>query len=316
MAVNLYGIRAENLYIPEPLEKKTFLFSAGEVQVRLPDIKGCERLIIESRYPDSQDILEIALIINAAENFSGFSGLVSVFLPYLSYSRQDRVCYPGEANSLETFVSLLATQQSFKSRGRVITWDVHSKKALDAFKSWGISFLNIGAESLIKKFGNSVDASYVVVSPDAGAVDRANAVASTLGCKTVVYGEKKRDPKDGSIVGTLVKDKNGDEPDLSGNKVLIVDDICDGGRTFIELAKVLRNCGAEEVVLYVTHGIFSKGFNVFNENGSLLIDRILTPNLFPGVKVPAEESYTVGCPEIPPLVPIVQTLPPPFTPAN
>lgn len=311
MAVNLYGIRAENLYIPEPLEKKTFLFSAGEVQVRLPNIKECERLIIESRYPDSQDILEIALIINAAEKFSGFSGFVTVFLPYLPYSRQDRVCYPGEANSLEAFAALLTAQQVFKSRGRVITWDVHSKKAHDAFKN--ISLLNIGADSLIKKFGDSVDASYVVVSPDAGAVDRANAVASTLGCKTIVYGEKKRDSNDGSIVGTLVKDKNGDEPDLSGNKVLIVDDICDGGRTFIELAKVLRNCGAEEVVLYVTHGIFSKGFNVFNENRSLLIDRILTPNLFPGVKVPTEESYRVESSEIPPLVSIVQTLPPPFT---
>lgn len=314
MTVNLYGIRVENIYVPEPLEKKSFLFSAGEVQVRLPNIKGCERLIIESRYPDSQDILEIALIINAAEKFSGFSGIVTVFLPYLPYSRQDRVCYPGEANSLEAFAALLTAQQFFKTKGRVITWDVHSEKAHDAFKN--ISLLNIGADSLIKKFGNSVDASYVVASPDAGAVDRANAVASTLGCKTVIYGEKKRDSNDGSIVGTLVKDKNGDEPDLSGNKVLIVDDICDGGRTFIELAKVLRNCGAEEVVLYVTHGIFSKGFNVFNENGSLLINRILTPNLFPGVKVPAEESYTVGCHEIPPLLPIVQTLPPPFTLSN
>jgi ribose-phosphate pyrophosphokinase len=316
MAVNLYGIRAENLYVPEPLEKKTFLFSAGEVQVRLPDLIGCERLIIESRYPDSQDILEIALIVNAAEKFSGFSGFVTVFLPYLPYSRQDRVCYPGEANSLEAFVSLLAAQQSFKSKGRVITWDVHSKKAHDAFRGAGISFLNIGANALIKKFGDSVDASYVVASPDAGAVDRANAVASTLGCKTVVYGKKKRDSNDGSIIGTLVKDKNGDEPDLSGNKVLIVDDICDGGRTFIELAKVLRNCGAEEVVLYVTHGIFSKGFNVFNENGSLLINRILTPNLFPGIKFPTEESYTVGCHEVPPLVPIVQVLPPPLSLTN
>lgn len=308
MAVNIYGIRAKNLYIPEPLRKKTFMFSAGEVQVRLPDIRGYERLLIESAFPSSQDLIEIILISNAALKYPGFGGWITIFLPYLPYSRQDRICYQGEAHSLAALASLLKGQ--LRDKDLIVTWDVHSSKALDAFR--GVNFTNVGAESLIRKFGNALDSSYVVVSPDAGAVDRANAVAATLGCKTMIYGEKKRDSNDGSIVGTFVKDKDGSEPDLTDCKVLIVDDICDGGRTFIELAKVLRSHGAKEIVLYVTHGIFSKGFDVFREDGVLLIDRILTPNLFPGAKVPVEESYTVGCHEIPPLTPIVHVLPSPL----
>lgn len=309
MTVNLYGTCAENLYVPEPLEKKSFLFSAGEVQVRLPDVRKYERLIIESRFPSSQDLLEIILIINAANKYEGFNGWITVFLPYLPYSRQDRVCYPGEANSLAAIASLLKGQ--LRDKDRIVTWDVHSAKAYDAFR--GAQFTNVEAKELIGKFGDAVDSSYVVVSPDEGAKDRAKAVASALGCKTMIYGEKKRDSNDGSIVGTLIKDKEGNEPDLTGCKVLIADDICDGGRTFIELAKVLRNHGAKEVVLYVTHGIFSKGFDVFTENGVLLIDQILTPNLFPGAKVPVEESYTVGCHEVPSLTPIVQVLPSPLS---
>lgn len=290
MTVNIYGIRAKNLYIPEPLRKKTFMFSAGEVQVRLPDIRGYERLLIESAFPSSQDLIEIILISNAALKYPGFGGWITIFLPYLPYSRQDRICYQGEAHSLAALASLLKGQ--LRDKDLIVTWDVHSSKALDAFR--GVNFTNVGAESLIRKFGNALDSSYVVVSPDAGAVDRANAVASVLGCKTIIHGEKRRDSNDGSIIGTFVKDNDGNNPDLTDKKVLIVDDICDGGRTFIELAKVLRGLGAKEVVLYVTHGIFSKGFDVFTDNGVLLIDRILTPNLSPDVVIPSLPVQDVG----------------------
>lgn len=309
MTVKLFGVSADNPYVPEPLDKKSFLFSAGEVQVRLPDVKKYEGLLIESRFPSSQDFLEVILTINAANEYEGFNGWITVFLPYLPYSRQDRVCYPGEAKSLAAIAALLKGQ--LRDKDRVVTWDVHSAKAYDAFR--GVRFNNVGAESLIGKFGDAVDSSYVVVSPDAGAVNRANAVASVLGCKTIIHGEKRRDSNDGSIIGTIIKDKDGNSPDLTDKKVLIVDDICDGGRTFIELAKVLRSHGAKEVVLYVTHGIFSKGFDVFTDNGVLLIDRILTPNLFPDAVIPSLPVQDVGGFWSYPITPILQVIPSPLS---
>lgn len=279
MTVNLYGFSPESLYFPTLLEKKSFKFSAGEVQVRTPPLSGYDRLLIEARYPDSDEIIEIVLILNAISTLK-FGGQVALFLPYLPYSRQDRPCYTGEANSLSAVAKLLLSQ--FPDSGRVITWDVHSEKAFGAFCGLRNRLINVEVNFLIermRKFQYFWNIN-VVVSPDAGAVKRAQAAASFLGVD-VIYGNKKRDSEDGSIVGTSVADKDGNKPDLTGQRVLIVDDICDGGRTFIELARVLRDLSAKEIVLYVTHGIFSKGFDVFTEGDTPLIDTILTANLHP-----------------------------------
>lgn len=307
MVVKISGISAGNLYLPEPLEKKSFVFSAGEIQVRIPPLKGYESVLIESRYPTSQDIMEIVLTLDAINNSEGYEGSVTLFLPYLPYSRQDRVCYPGEAFSLYAFARVLSTQ--LRPKDKIITWDVHSNVSINKFSN----LCNITADSLItkllKKEGIEIDSSTVVVSPDKGAINRANLVAEAIGAATVIYGEKIRNPEDGKILGITVSDTEGGEPFILGKKVLIVDDICDGGRTFIELAKVLRDSGAQEITLYVTHGIFSKGFDVFNEGTGLLIDKILTPNLFPGVNPPLAASAEFITPgDNPQVAPIVYTL--------
>jgi ribose-phosphate pyrophosphokinase len=136
----------------------------------------------------------------------------------------------------------------------------------------------------------------VVVAPDKGAVKRATLVAESLISldtpERILFGEKVRDPGSGEILETLVLTRMGETfthltPDklapfpLKGKPMLIVDDICDGGRTFIELAKVLREFEPSEIILYVTHGIFSKGFEVFkDQNGKPLIDQFLIANPF------------------------------------
>ena len=86
----------------------------------------------------------------------------------------------------------------------------------------------------------------------------------------VIQAQKMRNLKTGEIIKTEILG------DVKGKKVLIADDICDGGRTFIELAKVLKNKGAVEVSLFITHGIFSKGLEVFEG----LIDAIYTTDSF------------------------------------
>ncbi|MEI8631794.1 phosphoribosyltransferase family protein [Vibrio sp. PP-XX7] len=86
----------------------------------------------------------------------------------------------------------------------------------------------------------------------------------------MIQAQKLRNLKTGEIIKTEVLG------DVKGKKVLIADDICDGGRTFVELAKVLKSEGATEISLFVTHGIFSKGFEVF----AGLIDVIYTTDSF------------------------------------
>lgn len=293
MAVKLYGTSPKSIPQTEEIEYKSFTFSAGEIQVRLPDISSYENLIIESKFPTSADLMEVFLIYSAINEVLNFDGSVTLFLPYLPYSRQDRTCYPGEAFSLYAFAKLLATQS--RNKDRVVTWDVHSEIAERIFKQQGLDLINVSVEDLLGRFlkkGVTFDPNAVIVAPDKGARLRASLGAKAIGSNEVFYAEKVRNPDDGSI--SSISFNSGVEGPFSfeGRHVLIVDDICDGGRTFIELAKVLRKENPSSITLYVTHGIFSRGFEVFFDSSkySLLIDRILTPNLFPGLEIPK------GCP--------------------
>lgn len=116
-----------------------------------------------------------------------------------------------------------------------------------------------------------IHSSVTVVAPDAGAAKKAFAVASYYRLP-LLTAAKVRDVKTGAIIRTELLGA----ATVAGRAALIVDDICDGGRTFIELAKVLRAAGADRVFLYVTHGIFSQGLGVF----AGLIDGVFTTDSF------------------------------------
>lgn len=286
MTVKLYGTSPRSIPQAEPLEYKSFTFSAGEIQVRLPDITEYENLVIESRFPSSQDLIQILMVYNAINEYTAYDGSVTLLLPYLPYSRQDRVCYPGEAFALSVLAKMLDTQR--RAKDKVVTWDAHSDASEKVFR--GMDFTNVSVESLIERFlkaGVTFDPETVVIAPDKGAWMRASLAARAIGSQEVIYAQKVRDSNDGSITAMTFGSAESNETDLQGKHILIADDICDGGRTFIELAKRVREFNPASITLYVTHGIFSRGFHVFYENNVLLIDRILTPNLFPGVQVPS-----------------------------
>ena len=120
-----------------------------------------------------------------------------------------------------------------------------------------------------------VSLSSVIICPDKGAVGRTQAIASAfekdMQDSAVVYCEKVRDPATGAITHTDVKTDS-----LAGMTAIITDDICDGGYTFIKIAEQLKAKGADRVVLFVTHGIFSKGLDVFDG----LIDHVFTTQSF------------------------------------
>jgi ribose-phosphate pyrophosphokinase len=98
---------------------------------------------------------------------------------------------------------------------------------------------------------------YSIVSPDAGALKKIYKVAAALDHIDVVECMKQRDLHTGKLSGFKVF-----EDDLSGRTCFIVDDICDGGGTFIGVAAELRKLGAAKIILLVSHGIFSKGYEL------------------------------------------------------
>ncbi|MNE49699.1 ribose-phosphate pyrophosphokinase [compost metagenome] len=121
----------------------------------------------------------------------------------------------------------------------------------------------------------------ILVAPDAGARKKVESLAKEFGFKGIVYANKVRNTRNGKILRTTVDsfvcgDEVLDLEDLKDENLLIVDDICDGGTTFIELAKVLKPYDLGSLSLYVTHGIFSAGIPRLTD----VFDRVYTMNTY------------------------------------
>lgn len=254
----------------------TLKFPGGEVQVRLDhqtkNVYGSKReTLLCANIRNSDDLMELLLLTDVVRR-EGIKN-VSLYMPYIPYARQDRVCYPGESLSLKVFCDLINAQKYDK----VTVWDAHSDVALALLNN--VSHLKLSTIL----FNNSVWFNdKVLISPDAGAMKKVGEAAKLLKAEMVV-AKKIRDPNTGEITGTDVDMAHLDRP--RGRKWLIVDDICDGGRTFIELAKRMNEMVSHNgIYLYVTHGIFSKGFDVFRETvpgkDIPLINQIYVANSF------------------------------------
>jgi ribose-phosphate pyrophosphokinase len=271
------------------ISRDLLVFSGGEVQVRLLDLPAqADSATLTQRIYDSNQFIELLLVTNALRERYGADFPVDLVCPYLPYARQDRVCYPGEAFSLKVACSLI-NAQGYRA---VTVFDTHSKVALGLLERCRnltpahlLAGYFAGLEQRDRRDGTSLRRETGIVSPDKGAVARASEVSRQYDLE-LVLAEKVRDPNDGKIVSTRVNCRH-----LASRNLLIVDDICDGGRTFIELARELKNITNGRIGLYVTHGIFSKGFGVFRG----LIDEIVTVNLFPA----AAEALKSAAPEDP-----------------
>jgi len=309
MPISLHGKLKRDPSESVSIPYDRFNFSAGEVHVRLPSVEEYGEFTVKILYPDSEEIIESLLLIDAIKRSSDAS--LRVVIPYLPYSRQDRACFQGESLSLKVFFDTL--KSNLNDRDEIITWDVHNPGS-NVFRRKGSGepeFVNIEVDNLIESFkgekGFPSGENTLIIPPDEGAIDRAEKAALGFGLQVEVLGKKIRDPGDGKITGTALVNRfntrlshENSPASIKGKDILIVDDICDGGRTFIELAKeIWKYLEPSSVSLYVTHGIFSKGLDVFLEDDRLLIERIYTANLFPGVELPVEGN---------PFVPAVYTL--------
>lgn len=241
-------------------------FSGGEVNIRLDkefsDITYKE-VTVTAQITDSDGILSLLMVKDALDNAVGPDVGIQLHLPYVPYGRQDRVCNEGEALGVKVMAGLI-NSMNFDT---VVIADPHSDVTpalIDRCVLLSIADIFSKADKDFSK--------YTLVAPDAGAAKKVQEVAKSLGGPEVIQGIKHRDTATGALSGF---DYIGN---VAGRDLLIIDDICDGGGTFIGLAKELMFGGARSITLYVTHGIFSKGIDLLLDNG---IDSIITTNCWP-----------------------------------
>lgn len=269
---------------------KQFKFPGGEVSASFDPTyllhAGPVRVSISANLTTSDDVMALLMLTDAVRrqfpNISKFEALIF----YVPYARQDRVMKPGESLSIKVFCDLINSQKY----DNVVIWDPHSDVTpalLDNCTT--VNQHDLANYTLTHTFVEPDTT--VLVAPDAGAIKKISEVAKTMGVKEVVRADKMRDPSTGKITGTKVYSDHIGDKDF-----LIVDDICDGGYTFLELAKVLRPLTNGKIILYVTHGIFSKGLEVFRG----VIDEVYAANTF--LKYPNEVellNHTKPVPAVP-----------------
>jgi ribose-phosphate pyrophosphokinase len=258
-----------NLANPEKgeINYEPFKFPDGQQSIKINDdkIKGNDITII-SRLNSFLDLEMIVCANQALKNLE--SGAIDLYIPYFLGGRSDRKFFEGGVNYLSQVISPLINSQGFN---KVFTMDPHS----DVLEACINNFRKIDNSSVVKfaidSIGGDLD-NIVLVSPDGGALKKIYDIAKKFGINKVINATKHRDIESGQILKTEIPDN----PYKEGHTFLIVDDICDGGRTFTELAQVLRNDISNESPIYlvVSHGIFSKGFEELAKN----IDGIFTSN--------------------------------------
>lgn len=244
------------------------VYPAGEKQIRLkPEIvrkvKATDQVRVWATIKDG-DLTEVALLVNAMGRYT------TLILPYFSYGRADRRFVAGDCCGAAVARDMLKSVAD-----QVVTLDGHSPLA--GVENVSPGPLIAGAIHEISKIAD-LD-SLTLLLPDKGAKDRLeldNMSGFPVKCCT-----KKRDAKTGKLSGFKV-------PKIKTESVLIVDDICDGGGTFIGIADALKN-QYKRLFLYVTHGIFSKGFKELN----MRFDRIYCSDSF---NIPQEhEAHVMAC---------------------
>jgi ribose-phosphate pyrophosphokinase len=205
---------------------------------------------------------------------------INLYVPYFLGSRSDRKFQDGGINYLKQVICPIINSQNYNS---VTVMDPHSdvlEACLNNYKKENNFNLVKFALSNIDNKDGAQDR-ICLVSPDAGAYKKIFDVAKFYGISNIITATKVRDMKTGNILHTEI-------PVLDQHNNLtyiIVDDICDGGRTFVELAKVIKNGRpTAKVYLVVTHGIFSAGFKTLNE----YIDGIYCTNSYKDV---ADNEY-------------------------
>ena len=245
----------------EEIKFQSFTFSGGEPHIKIvPDFDTNRKVTITHRLNSFNDLGLLCITVDALRRMD--VKIIDLFIPYFPAARQDRVMIPGEPLSVKVYADIINAMQLSK----VFVFDAHSEVTPALLNNCTVIPNYSFIQEVVKRVGENVK----LISPDGGALKKIYKVSEFLGGVEVVECSKSRDVKTGKLSGFKVYND-----DLEGMDCLIVDDICDGGGTFVGLAEELKKKNAGKLYLAVSHGIFNKGFEVLD-----CFDKIFTTNSF------------------------------------
>ena len=245
------------------LEIKFIKFSDGAEICEIPKLTGAMLNVVLDVTDCNRDIIRLMLVKDALDNMGYFS--CSLTLSYIPNARADRRFSNNQSHSLKVFCNII---NSLKFDA-VLVSDPHSDVSTALFNNVAVND-QVNCFMQLKNRIEEVTTDYILCSPDLGAAKKTFDLAMKLEGKELIQAVKIRDVLTGNIIKCdIICDE------LNGKDIVIVDDIADGGSSFLYLSKKLKEKGAGKVILYVTHGIFSKGLDSLVGN----VDYIFVYNL-------------------------------------
>jgi ribose-phosphate pyrophosphokinase len=237
-------------------------FSDGEIQVRLKEnVRGSDVFVIQPTCtPVNDNIMELLLIIDALKRAS--AGRITAVIPYYGYARQDRKVQPRVPISAKMVADLITAAGT----SRVLTVDLHAGQIQGFFN---IPVDNLYAAPVLLDFiRKKYDLNnLVIVSPDAGGVERARAFAKHLKSSIAIIDKRRERANECEVMNVI--------GDVEGMEALILDDMADTAGTITQAAAALKEKGARKVCAACTHAVLS-GAAVDRISGSAIEEMIVT----------------------------------------
>lgn len=250
-------------YFNSPLGKANVTtFSDGEIMLEIQEnVRGMDVFVIQSTCPPGNDtLMELLIMIDAFKRAS--AERITATIPYYGYARQDRKVAPRAPITAKLVADLLTTAGA----NRILTMDLHAGQIQGFFN---IPVDNLFATPIMlhylrKKYQND---DLVIVSPDAGGVERARAMAKRLGASLAIIDKRRISPNEAEAVNII--------GDIEKKNALILDDMVDTAGTLTNAAEAIFERGAKSVSACCTHPVLS-GTAVERINNSFLEELVVT----------------------------------------
>ena len=254
-------------------------FADGEIYVEINEnIRGNSIFVIQSiSTPANDNLMELLICIDALRRSSAKN--ITAVIPYFGYARQDRKVVPRTAISAKLVSNLITNAGAH----RIVTVDLHAGQIQGFFD---IPVDNLFSTPIfskhIKKYISNKN--IICVAPDVGGVERARALGQKLNVGLSIVDKRRPAPGKSQVMNII--------GNVKGKNCLLVDDIIDSGGTIVNAAKALKEKGAKDVYVYVTHGVLS-GNAVEQINNSKIKKLILTDTIDNSNKIKKSSKIVV-----------------------
>ena len=240
-------------------------FADGEIYIEINEnIRGNSIFIVQSiSSPANDNLMELLLCIDALKRSSAKN--ITAVIPYFGYARQDRKVVPRTSISAK-LVSNLITKAG---ADRVVTVDLHAGQIQGFFD---IPVDNLFSTPIFARHAKKRIKSkkIICVAPDVGGTERARALGKLLNVGLAIVDKRRPKPGQSQVMNVI--------GDVRNQTCIIVDDIIDSGGTIVNAAKALKQRGAKEVYVYITHGVLS-GDAVKKIKNSVIKNLVITDTI-------------------------------------